>query len=1470
MFKTQFNSLYVSVKDFILEENKAPTFADPESQIKYYRGIVDEYNTIIFNLENIQKEIDNTHSLFDEIVETITELNVTFDKYKEKSAIVRAYLNELASLSAKTTFSEKLYRYEQMFLSDPMIKIDVDEIQNILTYAKQYTKDSPTFYYYSNNPFEIDTELNIIIPTRYTFDTAEKLLTSVYNYTYALYNHHISENRVELENMVSLEQNIEEKLFEFKNELSNAKKNKIYPSFDTTKEEYFSMVNGVAESFKEYYTAIVDMGVYRFTSLASTFESIYDSFEVLMDEYKNHELYIGYEKDVLYNQKLEKLTEYVSLLEEGKIKLDTEYVITDISLKDLVDELIDQSRVVKRKIIYTQKYHESGYPKTLEFEFYQTELFLESIKSYYYQLMSENIYRYSNIGINDFGDPTIDDVRNEFQLLLNNYNLYIEKDVNYLNDFEYTTYQQSIITLQDKLRSVGVIFYDSAIKTSHSTYIGVIEKHYASFLKKLDDDLKEINNVRNLELVLTVDKNKSEAKDKIIFISEHIKKIEQVLKISNQYVFFGFSEYIDIEIYQPFKTFFDSIQNHFNKEDYVTVITEYNDFYTDNMVDFNILYAFEKFSDSVENIFSKIDIIDQLYVEEYTNDTTSDSYFETINIMDDLFVDDTYKVARNEIFAELDILYAFVISTKSSEKTFLINEKHLKKLYFDNQFMKVNYIRWYHKIIEIFDRYNILDKDKLVESEIYHNNKTFIEQFSYKEKISTMILTQNKTLSIISRMINEYGSNTNVNTVNLSSDIIGNIETFNYDIKADFERYLDVVKKLEKTEFVIGIDIKKRELESEHSVQWIDIIEDNNVKEPEKVSYNEMETFKGSVPYTVELKAKLETELDVDGNEIEATYKWFIGNSVKVGKEVIHTFYDEGLHSIRCDIEYPNGDSISRYLEFELTGPQNEQLIKIGTQSYTPLSINPDQPKLTYKDPETGGMVTVVVSVDGNLVEMIENESFSLTGTGDDLLDVKTGLVILGFEGTEFAGNDYDTSQIFDEEFTYPEENEFLFDFKVSVPYDGMSTVNITKSRFTTFMAKVPSEITNVYEIEKASLLNSIGTDVKISIGDKLVFMNNSERYSVVEIVNIDSDVDVDLGKYDYTIEFRYFVNTSLNQYDRDEFKPDETTMVVPTLIFKTDVRELFNSLIVRLEEINVLREKLESSVDTESFETISSEIAELESKNNEFYLFEELDKIKAKKYSLEQLYDGIESELNIDYDKPFDELDILIEKYHTHINNTKIFSKYINDINAYEFRKNIIDLGILIKLYDDQQIILETLIDTYEYKKNDTQYYIDKINEIKMFDLHGFIDNTLEYGDMLVNLVRKLRDLLFKIKLIINFPIMSDGKHVVMSDIYYRLSNDMNTDEWTETPESDLFMLNKKLELKYGYEIEKAESGKPYKDFISDHVEFEKELFGKCLSVNDIKDISNYIQVVESKTVSEYDDFFLIPFWLDYLEKNV
>lgn len=1470
MYKIKFNSLYASVMDFVLDEKIEQVFDSLEKEIRYYHNLVDDYNELLFNLNNIKNALDSNNELMTDIDESLLTLNTIFEKYKEKSPIIRSYLHELDNFEAKVLFAERLYKYEQMFLSDPLIKVDVDEIQEVVNFAKEYVKNRTSFYYFSNNPFELYDDLGIPVPIRYSFDNPEQFLTSVYNYSYGLFQRHLQENEDTLNDMELLETSIKEKLFEYNVEYDESKRYPINSSIDVTPEEFHTAVMELEAKFKVMADAILEIGITRFTEHMRTFNFIYNKIAIFIDEYKENELFVIFTKNCEFDNKINQLGEFVSLIESGSINADVDYVITDTSLKEIVEEIDELSSIVKRKIRYTQKFHFTGEPTELEFEFYEIVLFLSSIKEYYYTLMTENIYQTSKLTIDDFGDDSVTDFRNDYKIMLTKYRMFIKQNVDYLNHFEFKTYQKNIIELQTRLKAVAAIFFSNALKTSPTTYIVTIEQHYFNVLNMLTQDLVDLSANRHEVVLEVTNKSKEKAYMRMKSVEELINKIDMMIVVSEDNTFFWLTEYINQFIKIKFTVFFDEMSVVYNKEDYIELLKIYDEFYTSNMVSFNLIHSMIKFSESTEELFKKIVELDDFYMIELTNDEASKDHPEQVAFLIDLFDDDTYKVVRNEIFGELDLMYEFIIATKPNDKSFLMNEKNLKKMFFDTQMMKINYYKWYHNILASFDIYNALDLASLERNELFQEKKSIIEGFEHKDKINMLIQARNMALSSLTKMITEYASDSNFDS-SIEANIIQNIDTYNNMIKEEYTTFNDTITKLESVEDYVLIEDKMLSLQGQHTNQWVDMISVNTIDEPDKVSYRESEIFTGNIPFTVSLKAKMETTIDATGAEVESTFKWFLGEQVKEGEHITHTFYEEGEQTIRCEINYSSGETNSKYITFVLGGPQNSLTVKADTIDYAPLREYTDQPKFTYFDPETNYLVTIPLEIrgNGNILDMIDDGAIKVYDNNTVLIQEKIGLVIVGFSGEKFAGYPYNNDQIFYLGWDWPEQDEFLFDFYVSVPLAGTATIDIDTSKYTKFMARIPNDIPSVFEIDKASGFTSIGTDTKISIGDKLILRNHFERYAIIVVKDMNTLTEPEDGKYYYNIVFDYYVNISLDQFNRDSFTPKRTDMDIPKLVFKTSVRELFGSLIERLELINVAKGKLAAGVDAEEAAILNTDINAMEKINSEFYLFEELDKIKAKRHVMQLMLESYERRYMVDFDLSLDEIDEQINKFKIHIDDAKSFSEYISSIDAYDFKQNMVDLKVMVNLYREQQTLLEILISTYGYKNVNMDFYIGKVAEIKMFDTAGFIDTSLPYNEALVNLVTRLRELLFKVKLVINFPIMSEGQHILMSHMYRRLTQDLSSGEWRKEEDLDLFLLNKKLELMYGYETEKVEDDNPYTDFITELVHIEKDIFGKGLSEEDIKNISKYIQAVEAKTVDEYDDFFLIPFWLDYLEKN-
>lgn len=1481
MFKEKFNTLVVAIEDFILQGKLTPNFETTADQVKFYRTVVDEYNTLRHNLVLVLNSIDQTNvSLLQEIEKKLGELDANFEKYKDEF-IVKSYIKELESFDEKNNFFERIYKFERMLVEQPLKKIDSEILQDILVYVREFAAATEKYYFFTNNPFNIDEDLGIVIPQRLEYDTADKFINGVYNYMYGLYNLYKSENEDALIQLDALEQTLSEKLYGFADDLRNAQKNKYHAIYGTTPEEYFEKVNSIKKPLADKLYEIVESGVYRFYALTKIFKTNETQYTELIEDYVNNDLYVTYVDNKSFVDDLDKLQEFVYLLEDGKVNEDKDYILTDINFKSLVENLISKSKDKKRKIYYTQKYHKTGISTVMTYEFYQTNQFLKDIKIYYYELMTMNLATHSKLTIDEYGDDTINEYRVIYKSTLSKYNQFIAQERDFMNDFEIQKYLNTLESLQKKLKISAMNFFDAAIKTSPATFEEAIENNYRTLLDKLEFDLNYQREKNSIDIIkLNSNADRENALTKLRDIQQHMDKLEHILYLSRKYIFIDMTNFIEETIYTPYKSFYEDIKVSFNKEEYIKLISDYDTFYKESIFDFNMLFSLERLSISTESIFSKIEKMNNTYIDEQISEKQSFKNQTELNFVIDLFDDETYKVVRNELFSQLDIYYEFVLVERPNEKAFLINEKNLKKVYFDNQIMKLNYIRLYHNVIGMRERYNKLKID--VSSYIWFPElKNIIEKFDYKERLETLILNQNRVLSEITKMIVEYTSDNNFNIVDVSSESIVNIESYNNMTLLDINSYIDNIQKVEN---LLEYEMLKSEFDvlySTHKNQWSGFIFNNEISKPKKVSYTDQETFVGSVPFSVELEAKEETvDISSDGSVQKCTFEWDFGNGIlKSGKETFYTFYEEGLQKVKCTMTYPSGKTVTRFLEFKVDGATNSQSVKTETFKYSPITKIDSTAKITYYDSEEGKQITIPINIDipadKTITDILDEGSIPVSESEAELLAIKQGLVILGYEGTEIAGLPFNNDTIFTEDFEMPEEAEFLFDFKISDPIMGRSSIDISESKFIDYITKAPkSKINSVYEIEDASVFQPITSNIlPVLVGDILIIKNKMARYAVVEIVNMREITDTEEQSYYFEIEFKVHVNISLNKYDRMVFKPNETTLNVPTLVFKSDVKEMFAGLIASLERIDELNIELNSTDDMEKQLTIKNEILQLEQENSSYYLFEEYNKLEAKIFGLKEYREILWGECNVSDTSCLETLKTKNNKFKTQIQNTIGSQLYMNGIHAYDFTKNIVDLTVLNELYEEQLLAMKILLDTYNFKKYDSiNHFKMQLHKLKYFPIEDIQElETLgkSYTFKLSMLVEKIRDFIFKIKILLDFPILSEGKHILFSQIFTRPKMNESTGEWFEAKNHDFYLLNKKLEMVFGWESEKVEMGANYIPMIEDVILEQKELFGNGLTNDDLSNLGNYIQVVEQKAIDEYDDFFMIPYWIDYLKNK-
>jgi hypothetical protein len=218
-------------------------------------------------------------------------------------------------------------------------------------------------------------------------------------------------------------------------------------------------------------------------------------------------------------------------------------------------------------------------------------------------------------------------------------------------------------------------------------------------------------------------------------------------------------------------------------------------------------------------------------------------------------------------------------------------------------------------------------------------------------------------------------------------------------------------------------------------------------------------------------------------------------------------------------------------------------------------------------------------------------------------------------------------------------------------------------------------------------------------------------------------------------------------------------------------------------------------------------------------------------------------------------------------LNSTKTFSEYMNSTTLYDFRNNIVDLAIIIELYKEQQKMFKIILETFDYMNKTSEYFLN------IFDSCNYIDSKLvdknqykglSYLNQLPLIVKNARTHLYKLKLIINFPILITGKYIIPSEAFDRPVFDLDGNQIV-IDDIDFYLLNKKLELSFGYETKKVNLNN---SLLTDITQIVKTYQGIGLSDIDKTTLGTYIETVERRAIIEYDDFFMLSYWVDYLTK--
>ena len=1162
-----------------------------------------------------------------------------------------------------------------------------------------------------------------------------------------------------------------------------------------------------------------------------------------------------------FAKKIIELDDNIKLLEKGVILVDKDYLVdADVTFQSLVESIIVASQKLKSNITYTAQYSNTGDKEELVFTYYQTTDFFNSIKAYYYKLMTIDGFDFNSVRIEDFGNDTTIELRNTYLISYSKYKSFVAQSTEYMTQYELREFIKQVEGIQSLLKVDAVAFFANSFETSPVTFATDIELEYKSFTTKLSQDLINFNKLS--ALILNANLIRDEA---LIVLNKSITYYDDLVVLMQKdikYVILNNTDFINEHLLHFFEDYKSEIVAAFNREDYNGVISLQDEFYKTSTLNLNMFTALTILTNNVSSIFDHYINAQNIFVTEQLQSKPVDSNNLDIEYIDYLFEDNMLEAIRQELSGNLDNFYLYIIDKNKNLKQFLLNEKKLKLSYFDNSSIKANYIRLYNKILAINEIYSV--ELQLISTNNDYAQTHIINTFNYEKQLETLIMHQNDTLSSLSKTIIEQYIDENYNIDMIAESAINSITIFNETIEPDILLFESELLKYREIQINKNLLIEHTTIKANHSISWSNIINQNTINQIKPISYNDLEVIKGSVPFMIEMSADFDF---VDGDL--PIFTWEINGEILEGKEISYTIYTEGITRVICSRIYPSGETTVRYVEFDIAGPTNSQVVKSTSVEYSPIADYINQPMITIFDSSTNTQVTIPITVNGDIAEMIADGNISVSESDSDLLIEKAGLVMLGFEGIEIAGTEFDYKQIFAEDFEMPEEADFLFDFQVSDPVANKSVIDISKSSFVVAMAKVPSsKVSSVYDISdvREYQMHS-GTTLPIIVGDIIIMKNTSNRYALIEIVSISSVTDAELGKYNFEIEFDVHVNVSLNQFEQTNFRPLTTNYVVPTLIFETNSKELFSSLIERIEKINILQLAMDETIDTEKKIIYTEEINEIKFINNKFYLFSEYNKLSAKVGMLEEKLEAFN--MSIDY-ATINTHDIILANtdFSNQLNSTKTFAEYMNDTQLYDFRNNIIDLSIIVELYQEEQKMLEIILSTFDYMNKNTEYFVDAFNSCKYIDpllTDKKQYENISYIEQLPMIVKNARIHLYRLKLAINLPILITGKYIIPNSSFDRPTYSVSGEQ-TTIDDMDFYLLNKKIELAFGYETKKSLIED--RNLITDITTLVKSYQGTCLSENERTTIGKYIEEVERRTVIEYDDFFMLPFWMDYLTK--
>jgi len=584
----------------------------------------------------------------------------------------------------------------------------------------------------------------------------------------------------------------------------------------------------------------------------------------------------------------------------------------------------------------------------------------------------------------------------------------------------------------------------------------------------------------------------------------------------------------------------------------------------------------------------------------------------------------------------------------------------------------------------------------------------------------------------------------------------------------------------------------------EYHKNWDDLINDNMITELKPISILKENKLSCNKNTNVLFEAQYN---GIDDNQ-DVKYEWLINDHSYYGNKIEYLFSNVGIYKVESICYINNDVKLLKTILIDVIESDFDSNLKIGHQIWSP---KVDQMNMLLFQTNDGIQIR---SLDDNVKYDLVDINDYIDATN---IDKTIETCLLGFVGDVLPDVSLNPhSNLID-----MDSQNFVFDVKLSMPLLKQFNIDISDSQNVINITKISKEMyvdyTTINDIRNIS--DSYDTTIRVIEGDllKLVHKNGNILLVIITEVKYKSIID-------FSITFDIIMNIDTDWNLKYKFSPAHFKTTAPILGFQD------NNI-----DFEYFMDLLQGFIPTltNDFEKTTLQLIENKFKKN---LISNFDIYKSYEFSKSQLkiLGGIKNEKQHHY-------------IHNDMDTPRLEDLSLNsEIDIWQFP---IHFSIFVEMREKEVKLIDLYFKTFIYNVYGWDYFQKhKLNFGWKFDESEVLEENI------INLVKNIREELYKIKLVCNLTIPNNSSILFTQE--FKVEND---------DRSDLYLFYKKLELRYGQylDITLREGAthweKIYKPIIDQRI-LDKNL-------------AEHIEKMETMIIEEYDKFYMFSEWVYYLD---